>query len=63
METASSWEDGPVGTTPMTLRNRGEPAGFANVAGADDGACDGARQPQGTESAHGHPRAAIEQRT
>jgi hypothetical protein len=32
METTYSWEDGPGGTTAMTLRNRGEPAGFANVA-------------------------------
>jgi hypothetical protein len=31
METTYTWEDAPVGTA-MTLRNRGEPAGFARVA-------------------------------
>jgi uncharacterized membrane protein len=31
METTYIWEDAPGGTT-MTLRNRGEPAGFARVA-------------------------------
>jgi Polyketide cyclase / dehydrase and lipid transport len=31
MQTTYSWEDTPGGTT-MTLRNRGEPAGFARVA-------------------------------
>jgi len=30
METTYTWEDAPSGTT-MTLRNRGEPAGFAKV--------------------------------
>lgn len=33
METTSTWEDDPDGTR-MTLRNRGEPAGFAKVAGS-----------------------------
>jgi uncharacterized membrane protein len=32
METTYTWEDAPGGTTRMTLRNRGEPAGFAKVA-------------------------------
>lgn len=32
METTYTWEDHPGGTR-MTLRNRGEPAGFAKVAG------------------------------
>jgi Polyketide cyclase / dehydrase and lipid transport len=32
METTYTWEDGPRGGTRMTLRNRGEPAGFARVA-------------------------------
>ena len=31
METTYTWEDGPSGGTRMTLRNRGEPAGFAKV--------------------------------
>ena len=32
METTYTWEDAPAGGTRMTLRNRGEPAGFAKVA-------------------------------
>jgi uncharacterized protein YndB with AHSA1/START domain len=32
METTYTWEDAPHGTR-MTLRNRGEPRGFAKVAG------------------------------
>lgn len=31
MDTTYAFEDGPGGTTLMTLRNRGEPAGFAKV--------------------------------
>jgi hypothetical protein len=31
METTYTWRDGPAGVTEMTLRNRGEPAGFAKV--------------------------------
>jgi hypothetical protein len=31
METTYLWEDGADGTTRMTLRNRGEPSGFAAV--------------------------------
>jgi uncharacterized membrane protein len=31
METTYIWEDAADGTTRMTLRNRGEPSGFANV--------------------------------
>lgn len=33
METTYLWEDEAEGATRMTLRNRGEPSGFANVAG------------------------------
>ena len=32
METTYTWEDTGAGTTRMTLRNRGQPAGFAKVA-------------------------------
>jgi uncharacterized protein YndB with AHSA1/START domain len=31
METTYTWADAPSGGTRMTLRNRGEPAGFARV--------------------------------
>lgn len=32
METTYTWSDAPGGSTRMTLRNRGEPSGFAGVA-------------------------------
>jgi hypothetical protein len=32
METTYLWEDEAEGETRMTLRNRGEPSGFANMA-------------------------------
>jgi uncharacterized protein YndB with AHSA1/START domain len=32
METTYMWDDTPDGGTRMTLRNRGNPSGFANVA-------------------------------
>jgi uncharacterized protein YndB with AHSA1/START domain len=32
METTYTWEGTPSGVTRMTLRNRGEPAGFSRVA-------------------------------
>ena len=31
METTYAWSDAPNGGTTMTLRNRGEPSGFAKV--------------------------------
>lgn len=33
METTYEWSDTPSGGTRMALRNRGEPAGFAKIAG------------------------------
>ena len=33
METTYTWTDADAGATKMTLRNRGEPSGFAKVAG------------------------------
>jgi uncharacterized protein YndB with AHSA1/START domain len=33
METSYEWESTPAGGTRMTLRNRGEPAGFSRLAG------------------------------
>ena len=32
METTYTWHDTPTGGTHMTLRNRGEPSGFATLA-------------------------------
>ena len=32
METSYTWADEGEGATRMTLRNRGEPAGFARIA-------------------------------
>jgi hypothetical protein len=32
METTYSWQDARDGATPMTMRNRGQPAGFGKIA-------------------------------
>lgn len=32
METTYTWQDGPHGSTRMSLRNRGEPTGFSKLA-------------------------------
>jgi hypothetical protein len=32
METTYRWEDGPSGSTRMTIRNRGKPSGFSRIA-------------------------------
>ena len=32
METTYSWQDGRGGATRMTMRNRGQPAGFGKIA-------------------------------
>ena len=55
METTCSWEETPGGTTLMTLRNRGEPAGFAKV-GALVMRRAIARESQGPGAAQGDPR-------
>ena len=47
------------GGTHMTLRNRGEPAGFSTPHRAVHGHRDATRQPQGPRQAQGDPRTAL----
>ena len=50
METTYTWEDEADDATRMTLRNPGEPSGFANVA-ARDGWRDATSEPEGPRAA------------
>ena len=56
METTYTWQDGPHGSTRMTLRNRGEPTGFSKLAAPIMRPGDAARKPQRPDAAQGASR-------
>ena len=55
METSYAWESNPDRTTRMTLRNRGNPAGFSVWVAPLMVDRDAPRQPQGLGAAQGTP--------
>ena len=59
METTYTWAPTGSGGTHMTLRNRGEPAGFSTPHRAVHGHRDATRQPQGPRRAQGDPRTSL----
>ena len=59
METTYTWQPAEAGSTRMTLRNRGEPAGFPRLVGPAAGQRHAARQPQGPSQAPRHPAGSV----
>ena len=55
METTYTWADARGGATRMTLRNRGEPAGFSKVAAPLMQPCHAQGEPEGPAATQGHP--------
>ena len=60
METAYSWTDSATGGTRMTMRNRGEPSGFARAGGTVHGQIDEARQSERFGETEGPARVSID---